>query len=133
VSDLSEKKIVIEIDLGKYVNIELDLDEAEKFLRSLTKKLGYETIDVSETLRYLRNFDAFYEIAKKKFKDYLVPPKNMNDMIKGTVVVDKIKLIKNEEKKVVVSLDRRVNLDKVVETLKELGYESVEIKKRTYA
>ncbi len=130
---MPEKEIVIEIDLGKYINIELGLDEAEKFLRTLTKKLGYETQDVSETLRYLRNFDAFYEIAKKKFKDYLVPPKNMNDMIKGTVIVDKIKLIKNEEKKAVISLDRRVNLDKVIETLKELGYENVEVKRRTYA
>jgi biotin operon repressor len=129
---LEQKSITVEIDLGKYINVELSLDEAEKFLRELTKKLGYETQDVSETLRYLRNFDVFYEVAKKKFKDYLVPPKSMNDMIKGTVVVDKVRLIKEDGKKVVISLDRRVDINKVVETLKEMGY-NVEVKRRTYA
>jgi len=129
---LEQKSITVEIDLGKYINVELSLDEAEKFLRELTKKLGYETQDVSERLRYLRNFDVFYEVAKKKFKDYLVPPKSMNDMIKGTVVVDKVRLIKEDGKRVVISLDRRVDINKVVETLKEMGY-NVEVKRRTYA
>ncbi len=131
-SSLSEKKVVVEIDLGKYINVELGLEEAEKLLRNLTEKLGYETQDVSETLRYLRNFEVFYEMAKKKFKDYLVPPKTMNDMIKGTVIVDKVRLIKEDGKRVVISFDRRVDLNKVIETLKEMGY-NVEVKRRTYA
>ena len=129
---MSEKKVVVEIDLGKYINVELGLEEAEKLLRNLTEKLGYETQDVSETLRYLRNFEVFYEMAKKKFKDYLVPPKTMNDMIKGTVIVDKVRLIKEDGKRVVISFDRRVDLNKVIETLKEMGY-NVEVKRRTYA
>ncbi len=127
------KSIEIEIDMGKYITVVLPLDEAEKLLREITRKLGYETQDVSETLRYLRNFDAFYEVMKKKFKDYLVPPKSMNDMIKGTVIVDRVKLIKEGESKLAaLTFDRRVDLDKIVEVLKDMGYK-VEIKRRTLA
>jgi len=128
-----EKKVVVEIDLGKYINVELPLNDAEKLLSIITKRLGYETEDLSETLRYLRNFDAFYEVAKKKFKDYLVPPKSMNDMIRGRVIVDKVKLLKEgETRRVIISFDRRMKLDVVVDSLKDLGYD-VEVRRRTYA
>ncbi len=120
----------VEVDLGKYRSVELDLDEAEKLLSIITEKLGFESNDVNETYRILRNFEAFYETMKKKFKDYLVPSKSMNDMILGRVVVDKVKLIKEgDRKRVVIVFDRRVPLDVIVEALKELGYE-VEVKEQ---
>ncbi|MEB2836279.1 MAG: heavy-metal-associated domain-containing protein [Desulfurococcales archaeon] len=119
-----EGKVKVEIDLGKYISVELPAEEAERLIRHLTERLGYESQDASEALRYIRNFDAFYEIAKKKFKDYLVPPKSMNDMIRGTVLVDRLKLIKDGEKRVVVTFDRRVPLDEVLAALKDLGYEA---------
>jgi len=123
----------VEIDMGKYITVTLELGDAEKLLRSVSKKLGYETQDVSEALRYMRNFDAFYEVMKKKFKDYLVPPKSMNDMIRGTVIVDKVKLIREGDSKLVaLTFDRRVDVEKIVEALKDLGFEA-SIKKRSLA
>lgn len=120
----------VEVDLGKYRSVELDLEEAEKLLSIITERLGFESNDVNETYRILRNFDAFYETMKKKFKDYLVPSKSMNDMILGRVVVDKVKLIKEGGKKrVVIVFDRRVPLDVIVEALRELGYE-VEVREQ---
>ena len=119
---------MVEVDMGKYKNVELPLEEAEKLLGLVVERLGFESSDVNEAYRIMRNFEVFYETQKKKFKDYLVPSKSMNDMILGRVIVDKIKLIKEgDRQKVVISFDRRVPLEVVVDALKELGYD-VEIK-----
>lgn len=123
-------KVIVEIDMGRYKYVELDLDDAEKLLREVTKRLGFDSQDASETFRIFRNFDAFYEMAKKKFKDYIVPSKSMNDMILGRVIVDKVKLVKEGEKRRVgIIFDRRVGENVIKESLEALGYE-VDIKKR---
>ena len=123
-------KIRVEIDLGRYINVRLEAQEAERLIREVTKLLGYESQDASEALRYIRNFDAFYEVMKKKFKDHLAPPKSINDMIMGTVVVDSVKLEKEGDKRMVtIVFDRRVPVEKVKEALENMGYE-VEIVKR---
>jgi hypothetical protein len=116
-------KVRVEIDLGRYISVELPADEAERLIRTVASKVGYESQDANEALRYIRNFDVFYEMAKKKFKDYLVPPKSMNDMIRGTVLIDRLKLIRDSGKRVVVTFDRRVPLEVITEALRELGYE----------
>lgn len=116
-------KKVIEVDLGKYKSVELTVEEAEKLLKEIVSTLGGESQDLEETYRVLRNYDMFYELAKKKYKDYIVPSKSLNDMIKGTVVIDRIKLIKEgETKKVVLTFDRRVKEEAIVATLQKLGY-----------
>ena len=118
------KKVVVEVDLGKYKSVMLPLDEAERLLDIVTENLGFESNDVNETYRILRNFEAFYETMKKKFKDYLVPSKSMNDMILGKVVIDKVKLIKEGDKRLVVLVfDRRVSVDLIEKSLREMGYE----------
>jgi len=120
---------VLEIDMGKYKSVELDVEEAEKLVKYVVDRLGIEPNDVNEFFRIIRNFDAFYEVMKKKFKDYLVPAKSMNDMILGRVIIDKVKLIKEGGKKrVVIVFDKRVPEDIIIEGLKELGYD-VEVKR----
>ncbi|MCE4600539.1 MAG: hypothetical protein F7C38_03110 [Desulfurococcales archaeon] len=120
--------IVVEVDMGKYKNVRVPLEEAEKLISLVVDRLGFESSDVNEAYRMLRNFDVFYETQKKKFKDYLVPSKSMNDMILGRVIVDKIKLVREGDKRIVVlSFDRRVPLDVIVGALEELGYK-VEVK-----
>ncbi len=115
---------VIEVDLGKYKSVELDLEEAEKLLSLVTEELGFESNDANETYRILRNFEAFYETMKKKFKDYLVPSKSMNDMILGRVIVDKVKLIKEgDRKRVVIVFDRRVPVEVIEKALRKMGYD----------
>ncbi|MEM1928270.1 MAG: hypothetical protein QXS85_06015 [Acidilobaceae archaeon] len=120
---------VVEVDLGKYKSLELTVDEAEKLLKEVSSILGGESQDLEETYRILRNYDAFYELAKKKYKDYLVPSKSLNDMIKGTVIVDRVKLVKEGDvRKVVLTFDRRVKEEVIVAALQKLGY-SVEVVK----
>ena len=122
-------KVIVEVDFGRYRSIDLRVDEAEEFLERLVSKLGFESNDVNETFRIIRNFDAFYETMKKKFKDHLAPSKSMNDMIRGTVIVDRVKLYKDRgENRIVVILDRRVPEDVIVDVLRDMGFE-VEVKK----
>ncbi len=123
------KRITIEIDFAKYKSVKLPKDEAEKLLQTLTEILGKKPNDIQETLRYIKNFDEFFEYMRKKFKDYLAPPHRADDYIRGEAVVDKVKLLKrNNEKYVMIIFDRRVKEDLIRKALEQLGYE-VEIKK----
>jgi len=123
------KSAVIEIDMGKYKSVRLGQSEAEKLLALIVEELGYESTDAAETFRIIRNFESFYETMKKKFKDYLAPSKSLDDMIRGTVIVDRVKLLKeNGENSVILVFDRRVGEDVIKRALEKLGYD-VEVKR----
>ncbi len=110
--------------IGQYIAVKLDAEGAIELLEALRAKLKRGGEDVDDAIRMIRNFDAFYDFMRKKFKEYLTPKKNISDMIKGLVIVDKIKLIKEGDTKYVVILfDRSVSRDDIVSTLTELGYE----------
>ncbi len=110
--------------IGQYIAVKLDVEGAIGLLEALRTKLKRGGEDVDDAIRMIRNFDAFYDFMRKKFKEYLTPKKNISDMIKGLVIVDKIKLIKEDDTKYVVILfDRSVSKDDIVSTLTELGYE----------
>ncbi len=123
------KRATIEIDFAKYKSVKLPKDDAERLLQVITEILGRKPNDVQETLRYIRNFDEFFDYMRKKFKDYLAPPHRADDYIKGNAIIDKIKLLKeNNERYVIIIFDRRVKEDVISRALQQLGYE-VEIKK----
>ena len=125
------KKITILIDMGKYRHVTLPVDEARELLNIIAEKLGKRTNDIDEAQRYIANFDVFYEMMKKKFKDSLAPPKSVDDMIRGNIVVDRVILAKEGDKRIVtIVFDRRVPLDSIEEALKDLGYE-VEINRES--
>ena len=122
-------KKVVEVDLGRYKSVELSVEEAERVLIEISRAMGAESQDLEETYRVLRNFESFYDMAKRKYKDYIVPSKSLNDMIRGTVIVDRLKLIKEgEERRIVITFDRRVREEVLSEALAKLGYD-VEIKR----
>lgn len=123
------QRVVVEVDMAKYKMVDLPGDEALKLLEKIGEIRGGLTPDMQEVIRYIRNFDEFYTYMRKKFKDYIAPPHKPEDYIRGAVVVDKIKLYKeDEEKRVVIVFDRRVDVDIIVDALRALGYK-VEIKK----
>ena len=127
-----EKAIEIKVDLGKYKYIDLELDKAINLIEKIIEEKG-ETIDLSETLRFLKNFDEFYNYMKKKFKDFLTPPKSSEDLLLGRVVVDKVKLyVSNDTKRVVIVFDRRVDLDFIKKMLQDLGYSEIKIHREFY-
>ncbi len=121
--------VTLEVDMGRYKSVALPVDQAEKLIIEVSKRLNVSSKDVTEALRIVRNFDEFYEYQQKKFKDYVVPDKDVSDMIRGAVVVDSLKLIKEgQERSVVVTFDRRVDEDIIVKVLRSLGYD-VEVKR----
>ena len=125
------REIIVGIDLGKYRHVTLPVDEAMKLLNSICDIMGRRTSDVEEALRYLSNFDVFYEVMRKKFKDALAPPKSVDDMIRGHVVVDKVRLHKEDDKKeATIIFDRRVPLEVIEKALRDLGYE-VKVERET--
>ncbi len=105
-----------------YLYLEGDVNELLSILRYIKDKKGRDTDDVRDSIRILENFDAFYETAKKKFKDYLAPQKSERDLILGNVVVDKIRLIKEGDvRRAIIVLDKRISEDFITNVLKELG------------
>ncbi len=109
--------------IGQYVAVEIDAEGALKLLNELHNMTGKGGEDLSDAIRMIKNFDAFYEFMRKKFKDYLTPKKNLSEMIKGMVLVDKLKLVKRDgDKFVVIIFDRSIDRSVVEEALKRLGY-----------
>ncbi len=125
-------EIKVTVDIGKYKWVRLPLEEAVKLLNKVSELLGWKSGDVDEALRYMEHFDEFYSMMKRKFKEFLVPIKRSSDMIRGRVVVDKLKLEKEGDQKIVTLVfDRRVDLRVVVDALENMGFE-VEVEKRVF-
>ena len=122
------KTIAIEVDLAKYKYVDLPLEDAKEFLYRIRDEKG-ELADIGEVLRYLDNFKEFYEYLQKKFKDYLAVPHRPDDYIRGSVLIDRVKLyVDKGEKRVVLVFDRRISTDFLADVLSSMGY-SVEVKK----
>ena len=121
---------VIRLDLAKYKYVDLDVDKALELLNALAEILGKRTSDMQEVERYIRNFNEFYEFMKKKFKDYLAPPHKPDDYIRGDVVIDKVKLyMEGDKKRIVIVFDRRIDIDTLRKALEKIGFDSVRVEK----
>ena len=124
--------IKILIDLAKSPRITIANKKAIELLECIIDNHGL-TRDLEEALRILNNFDEYYKILRKKFEDYISPPKNQRDVIEGKVVVHKLKLfIEDNEKKVEIVFDRRVDLELLKTCLKEIGYEDIVVEKQLF-
>jgi len=120
--------ITLEKSFMGYLFMRGPKDEVLKLLTYLRDNKGRNTEDVIDAIRIINNFNVFYEMAKKKFKDYISPRKNEGDLIRGLVTVDKIKLVKSEKgDEVVIIFDKRVSDELIIDSAKAVGIE-VEIK-----
>lgn len=109
-------------DCFGYPCIDLGLEDAKKILSIIVERLGYITSDISDAMRIIENFDESYRYAVKKFKEFLVPSKSESDLIKGRVVIDRIKLSKiGGEKRVLIVFDRRVKRELLEEAVSLLS------------
>ncbi len=116
-------ELQIKEDMAKYLHVRISAEEALKLLDEITEILDKEVNDVKEAKRIIKNFDVFFDVARRKFKSYLIIPHEVSDMIKGEVIVDKVKLIKEGDKKIVeIVFDRRVDKQLICEGVKRLGY-----------
>lgn len=125
---MSETTIVI--DLAKSPHVELTWKKAIELLECISENIDV-TRDLEESLRIIRNFEEFYRFSRKRFEEYIAPPKEQRDVILGKVVVHKIKLFKKDsENYVEIVFDRRFDLDVIVQCLKRIGYNNVNIQKQ---
>ncbi|MCS7110745.1 MAG: hypothetical protein N3D82_05560 [Ignisphaera sp.] len=117
-------KISVGTVVGHYVAIEVKVEDAVDIINALKKALNKGGDDVSDTIRMIQYFDVFYNIMHKKFKEYLTPRKDVSDLIKGNVLIDRIRLIKKDSGKyVIIVFDKSVSKETLVNTLINLGYE----------
>ncbi len=124
--------VKILIDLAKSPRITITNENAIELLECIIEKHGM-TRDLEEALRIVNNFDEYYRILRKKFEDYISPPKNQRDVIEGRVIVHKLKLFtENNEKKIEIVFDRRVNLELLKTCLEEIGYEEIVVEKQLF-
>lgn len=93
-----------------YTYVEGSPEEIVSLLKLIQDEWRRDTDDLDDAIRIVSNFDVFYEMMRKKFKEYISPRKREADLIRGLVVVDKIKLVKNGDTKVVtVIFDKRID------------------------
>jgi len=117
------RSVQIRVDVGKYKYVTLPVDDALELVRAISESIGGEVEDIREACRILENFDVFYETSRRKFRDYLVIPHTPSDMIRGKVVIDKLKLFKDGEAKMAtIVFDRRVDENLLLDSLRKIGY-----------
>jgi len=108
-------------DCMGYPCIELETSIAIKMLEKIASLLGYVTDDIMDSIRIIEDFDESYRYSVKKFKEYIVPVKREADLIRGRVVVDRIKLRKvGENRRVLVVFERRVDRDLIKRALESI-------------
>ncbi|MEM4557961.1 MAG: hypothetical protein QW251_04115 [Desulfurococcaceae archaeon] len=118
-------KITVEVDLAKCFHVKLEQHLAVKLVESIISIHGI-TKDLEEAKRIIENFDEYYGIAKRRYESYLVVPKDIAESIRGRTVVQKIKLIKNGDNKIVEFVfDKKVPKELIVKALNEIGYSEV--------
>ena len=104
-----------------YVYMDASLNEALKVLNELSEARGL-TEDLSDAIRILNNFNIFYNMMRRKFKEYLAPKKNEADLLLGKVIVDKLKLYRvMGENRVTIVFDKRFAIGDLINVLKRLG------------
>jgi peptidoglycan/xylan/chitin deacetylase (PgdA/CDA1 family) len=103
-----------------YVYLRAPLEVVLKVLRRLGELRGWSE-DLSDAMRILENFDAFYEFMRRKHKEYIAPRKSESDLLSGRVVVDKLKLEVDGSRFVTLVFDKRVGYEEILNVLRELG------------
>lgn len=112
-------KVRIFKTIGDYIAIEVEAQKAVNVIEVLRNGLGRGGEDVWDALRMIQHFDTFYDLMRRKFKEYLTPRKDVGDILKKRVLIDKIKLVKRDGNKFVeIVLDKSISLNEVLNILK---------------
>ncbi len=105
-----------------YIYLDAPVDDAVKLLEGIKEELGVNSEDLNDTLRILTNFQAFYQMIRKRFKEFITPRKSESDLIYGRVVIEKIKLYRaGGQDRVTIVFDKRFRREDLVKILDKLG------------
>lgn len=117
-------KVKVYKTIGEYVVLEIPVELANNILNLLRSNLNKGEEDVDDAMRMITHFDIFYNLMKKKFKEYLTPRKSVDSILKRKVLIDKIKLVKkNGMKFVEIILDRSISLNSILDVFTRSGIE----------
>lgn len=117
-------KVRIFKTIGDYVGLKIEAENAVAVINLLSKSLSKGGEDVRDSIRMIEHFDTFYDLMRRKFKDYLTPRKDIGDILKKRVLIDKIKLIKKDnERTVEIVFDKSIKLDDIKSVLVNNGIE----------
>ncbi|MCE4606010.1 MAG: hypothetical protein F7B59_01575 [Desulfurococcales archaeon] len=120
------ESVTIKLDLAKYRRIELSKEKAIELLNILLEEKSKD--EVKEALRITENFNIFYDMMRRKQRDYIPLPHDYSDLLKGDVSIDKIRLERRGNDSIVVLVfDKRFPLEDLSRLLKEIGYREVKI------
>ncbi|MEM1644366.1 MAG: hypothetical protein QXL96_00620 [Ignisphaera sp.] len=110
--------------IGNYVAIEVPAEKAVNIINILCAGLGRGGEDVKDAIRMIEHFETFYDLMRRKFKEYLTPRKDVGDILKKRVLIDKIKLLKRDGNKFVeIIFDKSISLEEVLDILKRNNIE----------
>jgi len=124
-------RVKINVDFTGSAHVVLKKEEALSLLNKVSEYIG-DSRNLSESLRIIRNFDEYYRLSRKKFEEYLFPPKDPAESLRGLVVIQKIRLMKNKEDLVELVFDRRVETNLLVEALKKIGFDEIIVEKQSF-
>ncbi|MEM1627932.1 MAG: hypothetical protein QXP02_00185 [Desulfurococcaceae archaeon] len=118
--------IVIIIDIAKSPRITLRREKALELIGVIKKHIV--TKDLDEAERIIKNFNEYYERSRRRFEEYISLARDMADIIKGNVAIQKLKLfIEDKGEYVELVFDRRISVDFLHSCLKEIGFSSIEV------
>lgn len=119
-------KVKISKTIGDYVAIEVPAEEAVNIINILQDGLGRGGEDTRDAIRMIEHFETFYDMMRRKFKEYLTPRKDVGDILKKRVLIDKIKLLKRDGNRFVeIMFDKSISIEEVLNILKS---NSIEVK-----
>jgi hypothetical protein len=122
--------VKIIVDFARSPRITLPLIQAASLLDCIVEKHG-STRDTEEAKRIIASFDDYYAYARRKFHDYLSLPKDPGDSIRGRVVLQKLRLIREgESRSVELVFDRRFSIDLLRECAAKVTGEEVIVERQ---
>ncbi|WP_440060083.1 hypothetical protein ACSU1N_02725 [Thermogladius sp. 4427co] len=121
--------VSIVIDFAGSAHLILNKEEAINLLKKIREYVG-ESNNLAESIRMIENFDEFYRLSRKRFEEYLFPPKDPSESLKGKVVIQKLRFIKDNGDFVEIVFDRRIKIELIKDALSKIGYSEVTIEKQ---
>ncbi|MET1160775.1 MAG: hypothetical protein ABWW65_07435 [Thermoprotei archaeon] len=124
--------IKVVIDLAKSPHVSLSRDKALDLLACIEEKIGGSK-DLSEATRIINSFDEYYRVSRKRFEEYITPPKDPGEVLMGKAVVHKLRLfVENDSKNVELIFDRRFDISVLEDCLKAIGFNEIIIEKQLF-
>ncbi|WP_448578390.1 hypothetical protein [Thermosphaera sp.] len=125
------KEVKLVIDIARSARVTLSRDDALRLL-SVIKEVKGSTRDLSEAYRIVASFDEYYNYSRRRFEDYIFIPKDPRESLEGKTVIQKLRLLRNGGDFVEIVFDRRMELKTIIEALKTIGFEKVDVTSQSF-